>query len=476
MKPEIRKVLAWTFGVLSGVALLLAAAGGLATAYQGRIAPNTIVAGISVGGLTLQQAYQKISEKSGSIAGAPVTVAVDSEQKELSLQELGVTLQANQSDLFLSSKTSFAWLTPGYWQKFFTKKELPIEYDVDETKLRQAVENNFNLHSTAKNAEVTVQNKTLAVSPAVSGKQIDINTALQKLKEQFQSGNLLVLPFTYAETAAEVSTEEADQTKAEIVAALKPVKLTGGGRSFTISAEDQYTLIDYTATGSDLSWRVSEEKLRSYLDTTVASKLNIKMIQRVFQIKPEMLLQEGKDGRTVVMSKLVSDVYRRITEQKEDTAIEVPLQTVAFTDKWVEADYIPGLFPGMYVDINLAKQRMFIVEGDFAIRTFVISSGKAGLPTPKGVFYIKNKIDLAQSRLYPGIWMRYWNALAKNPDGSGYEGYGIHDLPCFNASCTLIEGASHLGRPVSHGCVRLGHENALWFYGTIPVGTPVNIH
>lgn len=476
MKHGTRKALAWVFGILSGVSLVLAAAGGVATAYQGRIAPNTVVAGVSVGGLTVNEAYKKINEKSGELSGVPITVTVDNEQKELTLQDLGVTLQANQSELFLSSKSSFAWLTPGYWQDFFSQKVLAVEYDVNEERLRQAVEDSFGLHSTAKNAEVTLQNKELTVSPAVSGKQIDIATALQKLQEQFQTGTLLTLPFAYAETAAEISTDEATQTKTEIVAALQPVKLTGGDRNFTITVDDQYKLINYTATGNELAWRVSEEKLRNYLETTVASKLNIRMIQRVFQIKPEALIQEGKDGRVVTMSKLVADVYRRITEQKASSVIEIPLQTIIFTDKWVEADYIPGLFPGLYVDINLVKQRLHIVNGEALVSTFMISSGKAGLPTPKGVFYIKNKIDIAQSRLYPGIWMRYWNALAKNPDGSGYEGYGIHDLPCFNYSCTLIEGAGHLGRPVSHGCVRLGHDNAVWFYANIPIGTPVNIH
>lgn len=107
---------------------------------------------------------------------------------------------------------------------------------------------------------------------------------------------------------------------------------------------------------------------------------------------------------------------------------------------------------------------------------FLISTGKQGTPTPTGLLYVKNKIELAESRLYPGIWMRKWNALAKNADGSGYEGYGIHDLPCFDRNCNIVEGASHLGYPVSHGCIRLGHDNAVWFYENIPVGTPVNIH
>jgi lipoprotein-anchoring transpeptidase ErfK/SrfK len=107
---------------------------------------------------------------------------------------------------------------------------------------------------------------------------------------------------------------------------------------------------------------------------------------------------------------------------------------------------------------------------------YLISSGKRGTPTPSGVFYIKNKIPLAQSRLFPGIWMEKWNALARTPDGGGYQGYGVHRVPCFDPNCNSREPASHLGRPVSHGCVRIENAGADWVYDNAPVGTPVNIH
>jgi lipoprotein-anchoring transpeptidase ErfK/SrfK len=71
--------------------------------------------------------------------------------------------------------------------------------------------------------------------------------------------------------------------------------------------------------------------------------------------------------------------------------------------------------------------------------------------------------------------MPYWNGLAKSPDGTGNNGYGIHGLPCFNRSCTLVEGASHIGTPVSHGCVRLPAGGDAYIYSWAPIGTPVVI-
>ncbi|MEX2012150.1 MAG: L,D-transpeptidase family protein [Patescibacteria group bacterium] len=477
MKSPARRLLSWVFGIISVFSLLLAGAGSLALAYQGKITPNTVVGGVEVGGLTPEKAIELIKSQSNTLNSQKVTLKIDGQTKSASYNELGVEIRPGDSDIFSAPGSStFGWLAPAYWRNFFQQKSYPIAYQVNKEKFLKAVESKFHLRNTAKNASVKTVNGHLVVIPAISGKQVHIDPALTGINQQLTGIGTEELTFTYEETAAEISTATATQTKTEITKSLQPVSLVGDGRYFTISLADEYELIDYSPAKGQLHWQVSEEKLRSYLNERIAFQLNIPMVQKIIQRTPKAVLQQGRDGRAVVIPTLLASVYQNITEPTPGGIIEIPLQTVTFTELLVEADYIPGLFEGIYVDINLAKQKMTIVDGKKALRSFIISSGQAGLPTPKGVFYIKNKISLAQSRLYPGIWMRYWNALAKNPDGSGYEGYGIHDLPCFNSSCTLIEGAAHLGSPVSHGCVRLGHENAIWFYANIPIKTPVNIH
>jgi lipoprotein-anchoring transpeptidase ErfK/SrfK len=52
--------------------------------------------------------------------------------------------------------------------------------------------------------------------------------------------------------------------------------------------------------------------------------------------------------------------------------------------------------------------------------------------------------------------------------------YGIHELPEWPDGTK--EGESHLGTPVSHGCVRLGRGDAQAVYDWVEVGTPVFIH
>jgi len=202
------------------------------------------------------------------------------------------------------------------------------------------------------------------------------------------------------------------------------------------------------------------------------------MLQKLVQSDTGAVTQEGRDGLEVDLTALSSQISRIISDHvnTSNAPISIPANPIPFTEKTIYPGYVPGLFEGLYIDINLTKQTLYIMNNNDKQAEYLISSGKRGTPTPVGVFYIKNKSALAQSRLFPGIWMEKWNALARNPDGSGYEGYGLHRVPCFDANCVYREDISHLGRPVSHGCVRISNDGADWVFANAPIGTPVNIH
>jgi len=122
---------------------------------------------------------------------------------------------------------------------------------------------------------------------------------------------------------------------------------------------------------------------------------------------------------------------------------------------------------GKYIDINLASQMLTTFQDGKLLDSYLISSGKASMPTPKGTFKIENKTPRAWSKEF-GLFMPWWNALV--PDGK----FGIHELPEWPGG--YKEGANHLGTPVSHGCVRLGVGPAKIVYDWAPIGTPVVIH
>lgn len=118
------------------------------------------------------------------------------------------------------------------------------------------------------------------------------------------------------------------------------------------------------------------------------------------------------------------------------------------------------------IEINTGpEQKLYYFLSDVRLGEFKISSGKAGTATPKGNFKIDGKAPRAWSKY--GLWMPYWMSL-KN----GY--FGIHELPVWPNG--VKEGESHLGVPVSHGCIRLGVGPAKFLYDWAPLGTPVKIY
>lgn len=478
MNGKKRLFLITGLSIIAATTLVCSAAAVTAYAYQNRVLPRTIVAGLSVGSLTHQEAAQLIIQKEAELATAVIPVTYQDRSESIPLVELGVSIAGPDQNVTASQNDIWDWIRPTHWQQFFSHKEVAIRYNLDQAVAQKKVEEVFGVKTTAQDAAVLVTNGALTVQPATSGESLGIGGVVRAIETLLTRGQLVPVSVAVEPVEPQIFTETAAQTKTEIEAALRPIYLIADNRSFTIPKEHLYDLIRYEAKSGQLNWQIDDEKLQAYLATKITGRINVKMVQKLIQSDTLEVTQQGKDGKVVDVPTLISSVRRTIAEQTDtkQQPLIIPVQTITFTEKIVAPEYIAGLFPGLYIDINLSKQKMFVMNGQTKTGQFLISSGKRGTATPVGLFYIKNKIDIAQSRLYPGIWMRNWNALAKNPDGSGYEGYGIHDLPAFNAAYTIVEGASHLGRPVSHGCVRLGHNESVWFYQNVPIGTPVNIH
>ncbi|MFA5184217.1 MAG: L,D-transpeptidase family protein [Patescibacteria group bacterium] len=117
------------------------------------------------------------------------------------------------------------------------------------------------------------------------------------------------------------------------------------------------------------------------------------------------------------------------------------------------------------VEIDLKKQKLTYFVADQPWKKFPVSTGKASMPTPAGTFKIINKVAKAWSKAY-GLWMPYWLGLNRGE-------FGIHELPVWPNG--YREGEDHLGKAVSHGCIRLGVGAAEYLYERVEVGQAVII-
>jgi LysM repeat protein len=119
----------------------------------------------------------------------------------------------------------------------------------------------------------------------------------------------------------------------------------------------------------------------------------------------------------------------------------------------------PTVTNGKQIIVDLSDQQIYAYQDGTLLRTVTVSTGLPGTPTVQGNFNVFRKLD-SQTMSGPGYylpgvpWVMYF-----------YAGYAIHGTYWH----------SNFGHPMSHGCVNLPTDQALWFYGFAEVGTPVRV-
>lgn len=220
---------------------------------------------------------------------------------------------------------------------------------------------------------------------------------------------------------------------------------------------------------------VADFNLKLVLDP--ASNLDYRLDEEKKRVRlvPKVPLLEGQKYAVEVFIKYkkeTADKYRKIGGtffETKQAALAPELWDKEPASRLSQAKRFtkPLIGEGKYVDVNLKEQLLVMFENGEALEAFQISSGKPGMETPNGAFEIHNKAPRVWSKKY-GLFMPYWMALV----GSGE--FGFHELPEWPGG--YKEGANHLGRPVSHGCIRLGVGSAKILYDWAEIGTRVEIH
>src|SRR5690606_30818439 len=104
---------------------------------------------------------------------------------------------------------------------------------------------------------------------------------------------------------------------------------------------------------------------------------------------------------------------------------------------------LPGAaFAGVVAQINLSTQRMHVYVNGKPAYTWKVSTARPGYRTPTGTYKPYHLARHHYSTIYDGSPMPYSIFF--------YKGYAIHGS----------YETKHLGRPASHGCVRLHPSNA----------------
>lgn len=99
--------------------------------------------------------------------------------------------------------------------------------------------------------------------------------------------------------------------------------------------------------------------------------------------------------------------------------------------------------------INLSSQRMQVYVDGAARYTWPVSTARPGYRTPVGTFKPTALVRYHRSTIYSGSPMPYSIFFLR-----GYAIHGSYEI-------------KHLGRPASHGCIRLHPSNAAALYSLV---------
>lgn len=459
--------------LFSVTALILAFVGLMAYAsigYNDKALPGTTLLGKNVSGFTAERALEYFSQNPPSVVGT-IKLKVNGESVSASANDLGISIDINQSvDRAVNyERTKKSIINPaGLTTLFGEKNTIAPIFVIDEAVFKQKVTDyTKDFEKAPVNASIVVENNQVVVKSETPGAKIDTGNAAQTLLTYLPSGRIPVIDLKLVEVPADVAAADISAAK-DYLAAHLPSSITilnGGTKIATMDVASMVGILNQTdLQKSKIS--IDQTALNSWVSKKIASKVNVAAKPIKISAIDGATLDQGRVGKTVDQKKLAADIASVITNNTPGAQIQVSVADVQPNTEQVYPGYTPGKYPGHYIEINLAQQMLYLFDGSNLVASYQVSSGKWSMPTPSGEFSVLNKSPRAYSVKY-GLYMPYWMGFTN-------QGHGIHELPEWPSGAK--EGESHLGTPVSHGCVRLGVGPAQAAYDFAPIGTPVYVH
>jgi hypothetical protein len=125
--------------------------------------------------------------------------------------------------------------------------------------------------------------------------------------------------------------------------------------------------------------------------------------------------------------------------QAADRAIMAAVE-IGTSEQIADSAPLPPPEPTLFADVNLTTQRLTLSDRSGVLHKWKISSAGGGYVTPVGVYKPQWTSRMHYSK-------QYYN----------HKGYAVHGT----------RAVGRLGRPASHGCVRLRTSNAKKFYNAV---------
>jgi len=134
---------------------------------------------------------------------------------------------------------------------------------------------------------------------------------------------------------------------------------------------------------------------------------------------------------------------------------------------WVRAQPLRLVRRPVELDADLSKRVLIVRDDGAVLRTIGVAIGAPDTPTPRGRFYVTDKLRGAAFGPYYGCCILALSGRQRNlPEGwSGGDRLAIHGSP-----------TPTWGNAASNGCLHAREADLRYLMRTVPLGTAVRIH
>ena len=469
----------WAIGVVSALVLLVVCAGIVYAAnYSGRALPGTTVAGTSVAGMTRDQVIAAVNERADA---ATVTLTVEGKTTEASLNEAGITVEADETaDAAMKGSTSL----PAFVSAIFSKRDVePVLTVSDESIKKLAATANSTLTSEMKDASVIVaeDGESFTVTPAQNGNGVSTEDVASAVKQAGATLTSVTQDVSVRQMEPSITTENAEAVAEKANALLDtPIEISDGIDTFTAERSDKVKWVEFLTKddGSLDDPSIDAVKVADWVNA-LAAKTDVKPENRVDNVDSEgnvlTTAREGKKGlKTNNTEQITKDVVAAMSDGKayeglfhyDDVEPGSETKQVAEGTENLVYQAAEG---EKWVDINLSDNSVTAyVGGKVAGGPFYMVPGAPETPTIVGTFHVYLKYDVQTMR-------------GENADGTKYETEGVPWVTYFSGGYAM-HGApwrssfGWSGYGGSHGCVNMPVDAAKFIYDWTDMGDTVVVH
>jgi lipoprotein-anchoring transpeptidase ErfK/SrfK len=468
--------------------------------YETRIYPNVCVLDENLGGLTPDEAAERLEVVFASRNGEDLILTDGDQIWQVPWSEAGMRLDTDATaDQAFAAGRGQGWRTLlSMW--LGERRDISLVFTIDAEATRQALAQLApEMHEAPTDATLQLEGDQIVTTPSRPGRELDVGATAENIVNTVTHlGPDYPFAPTYRTIPPRIADVSAVEAEAENMLS-REIRVAAQGEfegqpftwNWTLGRDTIFSLlrVEETEDNPGLTVQVDEEAVRATVERLAAepesddwgfpTEETVEKVLDAFEAgggevavdltpPPRIYVVQSGDRLTIIAAKfgmppgLIAEVNQGVDLDHLHVGQEliIPPQEVLWPHEPV---------PGKRIVISIAEQRLRVYENEQLIHDWPCSTGMKESPTYTGEFQVLSREEEAYASQWD-LWMPHFIAIYR-AGGDTYN--GIHGLPTLSSGQRLWAG--HLGSPASFGCIVLGLAEAETLFNWAELGVAVTI-